>query len=143
MFRLRYPTGQTVGAGDPSAAQRRETEGVRRRRKRPQADRIRNDALRNDDGRYPISTLQTTTGHGGRNDSASRQKRCSRRHPGIHPITAAPPQGLSFSISTISDLICFHYCYCKKGIREETSSVGSSRFYPGRIADGVDPPTRF
>lgn len=29
------------------------------------------------------------------------------------------------------------------GIREETSSAGSSRFYTGGIADGVDPATRF
>ena len=91
--------GETVGAGDPAAAQRRQAEDVR---ERAQADRVRDDALRDDDGRHSLASLQTAHGHGRRPDPAARQEGRPRRHPRVHPLPPSPQKGyLTFIINIV------------------------------------------
>lgn len=82
--------GEIVGASDPATAQWRQAEEDGQR---PQADRVRDDTLRDDDGRHSLPSLQAALRHGRRPDPASRQERRPRRHPRVYPIPAASQKG--------------------------------------------------
>ncbi len=98
-FRWRF-TGAAVGSGDPAAAQRGETQI--QVRESAQADRIRANALRNDDGRHTVAALQAAHRSAGRPNHAARQEGRPRRHPRVHPLPTAPPQGTPSLIATDS-----------------------------------------
>ena len=146
-----------MGAGDPSAAQRRETESVRRRRERPQAHRIRTDALRDDDGRHPIQALQIASGYGGRSYSSSCQEGCPCCHLGIYPFQASAPKGIHHfffffffvcfclvrrATHSSLQLIPCQFYFVFSGVGEEAEATGPSHFHAGRVAHGIDPSAR-
>ena len=87
-----------MGAGDPSAADRRQAEvapgGRLRRPCCPQAHRVRDDPLRDDDGRYSMPTISTPTRYGGRCYSTESQERRPRRHSRVHSLSASSSQGI-------------------------------------------------
>lgn len=93
-----FDIGQVMGAGDPSAADRRQAEvapgGRLRRPCCPQAHRVRDDPLRDDDGRYSMPTISTPTRYGGRCYSTESQERRPRRHSRVHSLPASSSQGI-------------------------------------------------
>ena len=59
----------------------------------PEADRVRADALRDPDGRHPVTEVQTQQGDGRRKHTPQSQEGRPRRHPRLYQVSAPAQEG--------------------------------------------------
>ena len=83
-----------MGASYPTTAQRCQAEEDGQRQ---ETDRVRDDALRDDDGRHSFASLQAAFRHGRRTDSSACQERRPRRHPRVHTLATSTQKGHTFN----------------------------------------------